>query len=101
MKQNMRNNDFYGTGNRKHEAVIPKIRVPNEVSFNNYPDLWPKCSSQLPLETNKEKFPGGLAVKDLTLSLMRPRFDPWHGNSHMPRAWPKTNKRTNKQKVSY
>ena len=35
------------------------------------------------------EFPGGLAIKDLVLSLLWLRFDPWPGNFHMPWAWPK------------
>ena len=33
--------------------------------------------------------------KDLALSLLWHRFDPWPGNSHVPGAWPK------KKKLSY
>ena len=39
--------------------------------------------------TIDREFPGGLAVKDLALSLMRLRFDPWSRNFHMSQAWPK------------
>ena len=33
------------------------------------------------------EFPGGLVVKDLVLSLLWLRFDPWSGNLCMPWVW--------------
>ena len=45
------------------------------------------------LEKRKEKkiigFPDGLVVKDMVLSLLWLRFDPWPENFHMKWAWPK------------
>ena len=41
-------------------------------------------------------FPGGLAVKDLALSLLWLRFDPKPGNFHMPQARPKKKKKKEK-----
>ena len=38
------------------------------------------------------EFPGGLAVKDLALSLLWFGFNPWHGNFCMLWAWPEKNK---------
>ena len=35
------------------------------------------------------EFPGGLAVKDLALSPLWLRFNPWPGNFHMLQEWPK------------
>ena len=43
-------------------------------------------------KTWKQEFPGGLVVKDSTLSLL------WLGHFDMPRAQPK-NKQTNKKKT--
>ena len=38
-----------------------------------------------------QEFPGGLAVKDPTLSLLWHRSDPWPMNFHKPWMWPKKN----------
>ena len=38
------------------------------------------------------EFPGGLAVKDLALSLLRYRLDSWPWNFYMPQAKPKKKK---------
>ena len=43
-------------------------------------------------------FPGGLVAKDLALSLLWHRFNPWPGNFRMPQAWPK---QTNKKHLYY
>ena len=44
------------------------------------------------MEVKRQEFPGGLAVKDLMLSLLWCRFDPWAGNFCMPGLKPKINK---------
>lgn len=38
---------------------------------------------------------GGLAVKDLTFSLLWHRFDTWPRNFYMLQEWPKTKRRLN------
>ena len=38
-------------------------------------------------------------VKDLALSLLWCRFDPWPGNFHMPWAWPKKEKEKEKKQI--
>ena len=46
----------------------------------------------------KEEFPGGLVVKDLTLSVPAVvQFDPWTRNFHMPWARPKKKERKGKK----
>lgn len=37
----------------------------------------------------QREFPDGLVVKDLALSWLWPRCDPWPGNIHMPQMQPK------------
>ena len=37
-------------------------------------------------------------VKDSVLSLLWLRFDPWPGNFHMLKVWPKKKKKKKKQK---
>ena len=41
----------------------------------------------------KGEFPGKLALKDLTWSLLWFGFNPWSGNLHMPQVWPKQTKK--------
>ena len=48
------------------------------------------------LKDGRRKFPGGLGVKELALSLLWLEFNPWPGNFHMPQV-AKTNKQTNKR----
>ena len=55
-------------------------------------------------QTSKQKttmvfleFPGGLAVRDLELSLLWCGFDPWPRNFHMLQMWPNKNKNKMKQ----
>ena len=43
-------------------------------------------------EHEKEVFPGGLVVRDLVLSLLQLRFDPWPGNFQMLQVWLKKEK---------
>ena len=50
-------------------------------------------------KTNKKEFPGSLAVKvripvkNLALSLLWLKFDPWPRSFCIPRVWPKKKKR--------
>ena len=44
------------------------------------------------LEGEEEKFPGGLVVNDIVLSLLWHGFDPWPRNVHMPQGQPKKKK---------
>jgi len=43
-----------------------------------------------------QEFPGGLAVKDPVLSLLRPGFEPWPGNFHIP--WGTAKKKKKKKR---
>ena len=43
-----------------------------------------------------KEFPSGLVVKDLALSLLWLRFNPWPGNFHVLQAQPKNQKETDK-----
>ena len=45
------------------------------------------------------KFPGGSVVKDLALSLLWCKFDPWPRNFHMLQGWPKRKKEREKIKT--
>ena len=47
------------------------------------------------IKKKKLEFLGGLAVKDLTLSPLWYRFDPWPGNLHMLQVKPKKKKKKN------
>ena len=40
-------------------------------------------------DSGSQKFPGGLAVKDLELPLLWCEFNPWPWNFHMLQEWPK------------
>ena len=68
------------------------------LEFNAMHALWTSAweilAAPAPERTNEElEFPGGPVVKDLVLSLLWLRFDPWPGNFCMPwwrgRKWPK------------
>ena len=55
-----------------------------------------------PGETSKkqvQEFPGGSAIKDLGLSLLRYRFDPWLRNFCMPPAWKNKQTKTENEKT--
>ena len=45
-----------------------------------------------PAKEPVQEFPGGLLVKDSTLSLLWLGFDPWPGNFSIPWVWPKKKK---------
>ena len=52
--------------------------------------------SKTQLKNKTGEFCGGLAVKDLALSLLWLGFNPQAGNLHMPQVQPKANKTTTK-----
>ena len=41
----------------------------------------------------RQEFPGGLAVKDSTFSLLWRTFSAWPRNFHMPQVWQKKKKK--------
>ena len=65
---------------------------PSYFCLFSHPDL---ASNHVPKMGVKE-FPGGLLVKDLALSLLWRRFNPWPRNFCMPLAWPKKKKKKKK-----
>lgn len=66
-------------------AIINTFRhmlTPGQNSFNLQDRSW-----------SSMEFPGGLTVKDLSLSLLWLELDPWPGHFLLPQAWAKKEKR--------
>ena len=55
---------------------------------------------QAKVEIAEKEFPDGLAVKELALSLLWLRFNPWPGNFFTPQARPKKGKKEQERKNS-
>lgn len=59
-----------------------------------YPWKWVSKAGSFQIKmTHGMEFPGSLAIKDSTLSLLWLRFELWPRNSHKPQAWEKKKKK--------